>query len=461
MDDSKICRNAHKYEDRTVRVEGELQHVPKFSQWEYVCRCCGGRCNLVYFPVIKRYFCNQWECNLLYPVCVSFFVTVSFAFSIVAIIQFLHDPERIIMLVLTCLFYLLWVTSYFMAVCSSPGYLPFYWAVEKKEVFTFEQQMDGVITTQEQYDFAAYNGRPERGSFSRQARRLVLKADHICKWIANWVGLKNYRYFFLKVLWAMIFFIDWFVVFILMCIELKDNWVVKVGNIAMFVAVLPMFGFFVFICQMFVRHVDYTTHNTSTLQEFKAKRNPDKHNYYDLGCWNNCVQVFGPASYCPIWFFPIRFKRKWGGFEWKTNRRIPKSEDEVEEDVVENSSDFDDDEQLNNEPQQKPNPQPTSPSPQVNFQRLSTRQQSINQNDTRHHHHHEKETNQKDKKNDGNKTPQIAAHKKEGQKDHHKKEEQPKPQRHQHQKKDKNDKTPLDIAEDSDSSVDGIESAYD
>ncbi|KAK8877962.1 palmitoyltransferase pfa5 [Tritrichomonas musculus] len=328
-DETAVCKNPHEYEGKTIMVEGELQHVPMFSKWRYICKCCGGRCNLVYFPAIKRYFCNQWECNLRYPVPVVFFLCVSYAMSVVAMVEFMYNAEKIAMLILTSISFFFWIVSYFCACCRSPGYLPFYWAVEKKEVFTFEQQMDGVCTNDEQKEFACYNGRPERGSFSQQAHRLVLKADHICKWIANWVGLKNYRYFYLKVLWSIIYFLCWFIDFILVFVRIGQNgWKTKVGNIGMLICVLPMLGFFVFIFIIFRRHTRYTIHNTTTLQQFRLKKNPDKHNYYDLGCWNNCVQVFGPEKCCICWFFPVPIKREWGGFRWKTNRPIPKDDDE-------------------------------------------------------------------------------------------------------------------------------------
>lgn len=249
--------------------------------------------------------------------------------AIIAIVEFLHTAEKIAMLVLTSVIFFIWIVSYFCACCRSPGYLPFYWSVEKKEVFTYEQQMDGVCTNDEQKQFATYNYRPERGSFSQQARRLVLKADHICKWIANWVGLKNYRYFYQTVLWFLIYFIDWFVVFILVFVRIgQDGWKTRVGNIGILVCVIPIGGFLIFVIIIFRRHTRYTVHNTTTLQQFRLKKNADKHNYYDLGCWNNCVQVFGPAKCCICWFFPVPIKREWGGFHWKTNRPFPEDSDE-------------------------------------------------------------------------------------------------------------------------------------
>jgi hypothetical protein len=155
--------------------------------------------------------------------------------------------------------------------------------VEKKEVFTYEEQLDGVITTPEQFDFAHSNRYPERGSLSKQARRLVLKADHICPWIANWVGLKNYRYFYLKLVWALMYFIDWFTVLGLNSYEISKEWTLKTGYIGTLALALPMFGFSGFIVVMIVRHTRFTCNNTSTLQELKRKNETDKHNYYDLG----------------------------------------------------------------------------------------------------------------------------------------------------------------------------------
>jgi hypothetical protein len=53
--------------------------------------------------------------------------------------------------------------------------------------------MDGVINSTAQYDLENYNDCPERASFWKQTRRIVLRADHICPLIAKRVGLKNYR----------------------------------------------------------------------------------------------------------------------------------------------------------------------------------------------------------------------------------------------------------------------------
>ncbi|KAH0793430.1 DHHC zinc finger domain containing protein [Histomonas meleagridis] len=315
------------FQGKTYMIEDEEQFVPEFSKWNHVCSCCCGKCNMVYFPAIKRYFCNQWECNPLYPCIVTIFISVSFAFALWGIIDFYTGGAMIAMITVTSFVYVVWIFAYYEAVCSSPGYLPFYWAVDKRQEYTLEQQWDGVVTNQKQFDFAAYNGRPERGSFSVQARRLVLKADHICKWISNWVGLKNYRYFFTMVIWMLLYFIMFFADFIAVMVKMH-NWQTRASVIGLIICAAPALGFSGFAIVIFRRHVRYLCRNTTTLQQFKVKKLKDKHNYYDLGCCRNIVEVMGPAKYCPIWFCPIPYHREWNGFTWEKNAE-PKDDDEA------------------------------------------------------------------------------------------------------------------------------------
>jgi hypothetical protein len=129
-----------------LEVEGELQLVSELLAWRYVCSCCGGRCNVAYFPAIRKYFVNQWECLPLYPGGVISGLFLSFFFAIFS----LHAGARQLALpVLTSFTFSLWLISSVCAVLSSPGYIPFYWSVGRGECFTYQQQMSGVITTTE------------------------------------------------------------------------------------------------------------------------------------------------------------------------------------------------------------------------------------------------------------------------------------------------------------------------
>lgn len=177
--------------------------------------------------------------------------------------------------------------------------------------------MSGVITNEEQYTFAFSGTRPERATLSRQARRLVLKADHICKWLSNWVGLKNYRYFYQKLVWSLVYMFS-FMGLVLWCIYRM----VKISSnpdfyiILMFVGFIPAFGFTGFLVILFVRHTGYLIHNNTTLQEYKSAQNKDWKNPYDLGCWDNCAQTMGPKYLCPLWFLPVPIPRETDGFNW-------------------------------------------------------------------------------------------------------------------------------------------------
>jgi hypothetical protein len=326
-----MSRDPSEYCGTQLDVDGESQYVPELSTWRHVCSCCGGRCNIAHFPKIGKYFVNQWECMPRYPTMVIAGLCLSFSCAIWSSISLHSGTRRACLIAFTLFTFCIWLISYLCAVFSSPGYVPFYWAVERGERFTYAQQMSGVITSAEQYNFASYNGRPERASLSRQARRIVLRADHICPWIANWVGLKNYRWFFLKLVWAFLYFVDWFVVFSLDSVEMAREWSVSPSYIAMLVCALPVFGFSGFIVVMLRRHLLYSTTNTTTLQEFKKKKLKDKHNYYNLGCWRNYVAIMGPAKCCICWFFPVPIQREWGGFKWELNRDKPADADLEEE----------------------------------------------------------------------------------------------------------------------------------
>ena len=319
--------SAREFSGKTVRIEGRKQKVPEFSEWEQKCDCCG--CKLAYFPEIDKYFCNQWECNWKQPSIVLSVVIVSFVFGMWAIIDIFSGLSQILLIVFFSLFFIFWITSFFCAMCRSPGYLPWYWAVQKGTQYTYEEQMDGVITTDAQYNFAYNFSKPERGSLTRKGRRLILRADHICPWISNWVGLKNYRYFFTKLFWTVIMFIIWFVILGFVIADMiKNGWKTNVTNISMLICAIPVVLFFIFFMIVFIRHIRYLCTNMTTLQELKMEREHDDENPYDLGCWNNCSETMGPKACCLCWFIPIPLPRMNAGIFWHRN------DEEISDDVA-------------------------------------------------------------------------------------------------------------------------------
>jgi hypothetical protein len=79
-----------------------------------------------------------------------------------------------------------------------PGFLPFNWVETKRFWYSWEDQLNGLAVTSLQVSFArAPPNRPPGSSFSSSAGRYVIRADHICAWIANWVGKRNHKQFIL------------------------------------------------------------------------------------------------------------------------------------------------------------------------------------------------------------------------------------------------------------------------
>ena len=314
----------HEYEGKVLTIEGVDQEIPKFSEWKRVGKCC---CfNIAYFPKIKSYFINQWEVNCSYPVVVLILFIASFVAGILAAIETFDGAAKIAVIIIFSLIFVLWFSSYMMAMCRSPGYLPFYWAVERREKYTYEEQMDGIITNDEQFGFAKCNDRPERGSLSMQARRLVVRADHVCRWISNWVGYKNYRFFYLQLFWTFFTFVVFFVICAFEIVDMADHYENTAARIMIFILALPDIGFFIFFMQIFFRHTRYLFHNETTLGEFKKKTEKDKHNYYDIGCCNNIEETCGKCAWCPLYLCPIPLPRVNDGFHWKVNTKTNPNE---------------------------------------------------------------------------------------------------------------------------------------
>jgi hypothetical protein len=103
--------------------------------------------------------------------------------------------------VTVCLILFSW--SYFAAMCMDPGFLPYDWVTSQRSLYSWEEQLDGLAIRPDQIDFARSH-KPPFASFSKQSGRFVIRGDHICDWVANWIGKRNYKQFALLIIWGMI-----------------------------------------------------------------------------------------------------------------------------------------------------------------------------------------------------------------------------------------------------------------
>ena len=157
-------------------------------------------------------------------------------------------------------------------------------------------------------------------------QRCVLNMDHHCPWISNCVGYSNRKFFML-----FLFYIILTLVFCLACeIPLAiEEWLAIFSNdkiivpqtIIRAVALLVQLAFLIVIITFFKFHVELVLTNSSTLDNLERQRNPNAGpNIYDVGPYENFVQVFGTNA--ALWLIPIAPAdyQKGNGVVWAKNQ---------------------------------------------------------------------------------------------------------------------------------------------
>lgn len=190
--------------------------------------------------------------------------------------------------------------SYFALIYLGPGYLPYTWSATRQEHYTWDQAMTDLVVFSEQEKEARLAPRPPRSSYSRDARRIVLRADHFCVWAQTWVGIKNHRYFLL-----MTFYI---VVYMLVFLSLQAVWLAEIVGKRTFewifvadgVAALAVFLVGCYAGFYFCSGMANAVNNVTMVEKYKG-RDLGK---YDRGWIQNMEEICGPRRLALCWAVP-------------------------------------------------------------------------------------------------------------------------------------------------------------
>lgn len=172
----------------------------------------GKNCPCGRFYENDKVYCCYRECDPTMPFFCTFLMTYCEVIYLLAILpRFQNIALQIVATIETFACYILFMWAYYGAACSDPGYLPFDWLKTKRTKYRWDELMDGTVVKMEDFNLIDNLPKPPGSSFSKHSGRYIIRADHICGWIGNWVGKRNHKQFILMTLWGGLAALSYFV----------------------------------------------------------------------------------------------------------------------------------------------------------------------------------------------------------------------------------------------------------
>ncbi|KAG0196726.1 palmitoyltransferase for Vac8p [Mortierella sp. GBA30] len=157
--------------------------------------------------------------------------------------------------------------------------------------------------------------KPDRTHHCSSCKRCVLKMDHHCPWLNNCVGHKNYKAFYLFVLWTSLYCVTLVACTIPVAAEVVHlPYSENVFDPQWIFMILIGIVFGLCLVPFAIHHTLLINNNKTTIESFEKHRyrigdsgevmQSRVLNVFDLGRKQNFIQVLGPVWY--LWLIPVR-----------------------------------------------------------------------------------------------------------------------------------------------------------
>ena len=273
---------------------------PAETTYEYAGKCC---CYHKYFvPQINKYFIEHWEITKCFPIFVISTLISSYIIFLLINGPLLHLSFSVYFIE-TSLF-ILFLISYIQTIIEGPGYLPFYYPARSSyKDRGINENLSGMVTTREQEEYVKNNKHklPKRAHFFHSARRIVIRPDHYCDWVASFIGKKNYKLFFLFNFYGFAYCAI-HVITTLFCIRFcLDK---KIFSIILLIFIFySLLGFFFMLYTLSVI-LSCCVEITQNVTEWETLSKPNV--LWDTSnCISNWEEIFGSIRKWYTWFIPI------------------------------------------------------------------------------------------------------------------------------------------------------------
>ena len=282
-------------------LEGLLREkgVPRFSRWRFLSP-------LGFWVIDGQTAVIRWRHNT----CSLFPVYIELVCIVLTFFEWYYRvlpamPHQTLCLSVMLFIWATSVSMFLVAWLSDPGYLPFFYPATERRKFTPTELRYGTATNEVQREWARRQPRPARIAFSEGSGRFIIRGDHYCSFVGNWVGLYNHRYFLLSITYLLLYILFWA---FCLCWEIFEKTLVLTYLEILVVLVLGV-GFGYLLSVNVAGQLRFVARNR-TLVDYLRKRNTS----FDRGCLNNYEDVCGPRKYLCLWWLPVPLPRSIDGF---------------------------------------------------------------------------------------------------------------------------------------------------